>query len=179
MGTLLEGGSFETWNDPKGNPLLALNRDGSVIGQSLGFMDGSRVTVKTATVNISSTQIKAANTTPALVMAGISGHYYYLIQVALEYKFVSIPYIDPSSANINVQLGSPVAADLPLNSEAATGFLDLTQSAIAVLTRIEDGSQPIFSAAVSGQGIYVAFSSAVTTGNGLLNVSAVYQDFVL
>jgi hypothetical protein len=41
MATIKEGGSFETFNDVKGNPLIALNRDGTILTQGIDFADGS------------------------------------------------------------------------------------------------------------------------------------------
>jgi hypothetical protein len=42
MATIKEGGSFETFNDVKGNPLISLNRDGTISNQGLTFADGTK-----------------------------------------------------------------------------------------------------------------------------------------
>jgi len=44
MATITEGGSFETFNDPRGNPLIALHRDGTILTQGLTFPDGTKQT---------------------------------------------------------------------------------------------------------------------------------------
>ena len=41
MSIIQEGGSFQTFNDPQGNPLIALNRDGTIT--SKGIFNGSIV----------------------------------------------------------------------------------------------------------------------------------------
>jgi hypothetical protein len=41
MPTIKEGGSFETFNDPRGNPLIAINRDGTVSVVGVDFADGT------------------------------------------------------------------------------------------------------------------------------------------
>jgi hypothetical protein len=42
MPTIHEGGSFETFNDPGGNPLIAINRDGTVSTLGIDFADGTK-----------------------------------------------------------------------------------------------------------------------------------------
>ena len=44
MATLIEGGSFETFKDPSGNPLVSINRDGTLSTQGVLFPDGSEIT---------------------------------------------------------------------------------------------------------------------------------------
>jgi hypothetical protein len=41
MATLIEGGSFETFNDPSGNSLIALKRDGTISTTGVSFPDGT------------------------------------------------------------------------------------------------------------------------------------------
>jgi hypothetical protein len=38
---LFEGKAFESWNDPYGNRLISINRDGTISVQGLVFPDGS------------------------------------------------------------------------------------------------------------------------------------------
>jgi hypothetical protein len=44
MSTLKEGGSFETFNDVMGNPLISINRDGTISTLGIGFPDGTKQT---------------------------------------------------------------------------------------------------------------------------------------
>ena len=44
MATIHEGGSFETFNDVMGNPLIALNRDGTINTRGIDFSDGTQQT---------------------------------------------------------------------------------------------------------------------------------------
>lgn len=51
-------GAFQSFHDPRGNPLIALNRDGSVFFQSLLFSDGStQNTAATGTVNFADAEV--------------------------------------------------------------------------------------------------------------------------
>lgn len=47
---LLRGQTFQTWNDPYGNRLSSINRDGTVSVQGVNFPDGT--TLKTATAAV-------------------------------------------------------------------------------------------------------------------------------
>jgi hypothetical protein len=42
MATIKEGGSFETFNDPRGNPLISINRDGTISTLGIDFADGTK-----------------------------------------------------------------------------------------------------------------------------------------
>ena len=44
MAILKEGGKFETFNDVKGNPLVSINRDGTVSAIGIDFADGTKQT---------------------------------------------------------------------------------------------------------------------------------------
>lgn len=40
MSKIIEGGNFERWNDPEGNLLIALNRDGTIDCGGVNLIEG-------------------------------------------------------------------------------------------------------------------------------------------
>jgi hypothetical protein len=49
--TILNGGSFVQWNDPVGNPLISINRNGTLSTEGINFPDGSKQITALGSVN--------------------------------------------------------------------------------------------------------------------------------
>ena len=79
MATLIEGGSFETFKDPSGNPLVSINRDGTLSTQGVLFPDGSEITsagAVTGAVYNATTGFQVSGAAPAGdVLAGDGSHF--------------------------------------------------------------------------------------------------------
>lgn len=99
MTVIKNGGSFQSFPDVNGNPLISINRDGSVLAQSIAYGDGTSQTtapvsvVNSATVTLSSAQLKALNTTPVvLIPAQGAGTLIVPTAEVFDYKFGTVQY---------------------------------------------------------------------------------------
>jgi hypothetical protein len=106
MTTFLEGGSFERWNDPNGNPLAAVNRDGTVLAQGINLPSAK---IKTASVTLTSAQFKSLGTSPLAIVPGVAGKYLQPISpfLFINFPYGGTPYTDPSTgSNIAIASGN-------------------------------------------------------------------------
>ena len=70
-----EGGSFETFNDPHGNPLISINRDGTISTEGVRFADGTEQTTAGAGGGGSGTPAQGIDATQYGVMG--NGHFVF------------------------------------------------------------------------------------------------------
>jgi hypothetical protein len=123
MATIKEGGSFETFNDVKGNPLISLNRDGTILNQGLTFADGT----KQVTAGGSSAQPTTINGFVGTLIKDAAGNDLMFIapqgSAGPQYTYV---WFGANAANPTLTNYSIVADTIDQGSEFADIFINST-----------------------------------------------------
>jgi hypothetical protein len=76
---LKEGGVFVRWNDPNGNPLIAVNRDGTIFSQGLKFQNGSQTISAVQTSRVSTTIAPGLSTVDLLWGQPFNDNSYFVL----------------------------------------------------------------------------------------------------
>jgi hypothetical protein len=98
MPPIKEGGSFETFNDPQGNPLIALNRDGTILTRGIDFADGTKQSTGSSggTLSTPAIFIPGVGTDPRSAALGMSTFSLANSAVTgIAYFIFSTPYVIP------------------------------------------------------------------------------------
>jgi len=192
MGPLLEGAgnipqqSFVQWNDPHGNKLISINRDGTIsclgLNVPISVPQGDVVFAYRATVKVSSSQLLASYTAPVLLVSCPIG--LDIVVKGINVYFVPGPTNTPytfSNPNTSLLIGYDTAPpsqstiyDGDYYQMEAAGFVDQTLV----------NAQPIWvpvegfgSFQTPGGDLYLTEdTSALTGGDGTL---LVYIDYSL
>jgi hypothetical protein len=145
---------------------------------------GGSSAFSSATVTVTSAQLKALNTTAVQLVAGVAGHYFSPIQATVEYVFGGTAYTVVSNPNLVIGLGTLEAENLLSTTFACANFVDQTSSQVVTIPIAAVGTVGQVNAVtdVTGLGIYLettGISGSLTLGNGTLKITVIYQDTTL
>ena len=143
---------------------------------------GGSSAFSSATVTVTSAQLKALNTTSVQLVAGVAGHYFSPIQATVEYVFGTPAYTIVGNPQLDIGIGASGAEQL-LSSVGCSNFVDQTFSQVVTLEIATAGSPNVNAVSdVTGLGIYLettGISGSLTLGNGTLKITVIYQDTTL
>ena len=143
---------------------------------------GGSSAFSSATVTVTSAQLKALNTTSVQLVAGVAGHYFSPIQATAEYVFGTTAYTIVGTPNLIIALGASGAENL-LSSTTFSDFVDQTSSQVVTIPVATVGSVGQINAVtdVTGLGIYLETTGigSLTLGDGTLKITVIYQNTTL
>ena len=144
---------------------------------------GGSSAFSSATVTVTSAQLKALNTTSVQLVAGVAGHYFSPIQATVEYVFGTTAYTVTGFSSFSIGIGA-TANEVLLGGFNTAGFVDQTSSQVMTVPIAAAGAPGQINAVtdVTGLGIYLETlpaGSALTLGNGTLKITVIYQDTTL
>jgi hypothetical protein len=140
MSTIKEGGSFETFNDPRGNPLTSINRDGTISTLGIDFADGTKQT--TAATGGGSSNVRATGNIMYTVTATDVSRGYATFPFTFSTPFADANYaVSGSDTGLNSGVDSVVAGYMFAGSvsKTASGFTAVvTYTALGTQMNIDD-----------------------------------------
>ena len=143
---------------------------------------GGSSAFSSATVTVTSAQLKALNTTSVQLVAGVAGHYFSPIQATAEYVFGTTAYTIVGGPELNIGIGAS-GAEYLLSYATFTGFVDQTSSQVVTIPVAAVGSVGQINAVtdVTGLGIYLETTGigSLTLGDGTLKITVIYQNTTL
>jgi hypothetical protein len=145
---------------------------------------GGSSAFSSATVTVTSAQLKALNTTAVQLVAGVAGHYFSPIQATVEYVFGTTAYtVVGGFPSFTIGIGA-TANEVLLGSFITSGFVDQTSSQVVTVPIAAAGTPGQVNAVtdVTGLGIYletIPGGTALTLGDGALKIKVIYQDTTL
>jgi len=145
---------------------------------------GGSSAFSSATVTVTSAQLKALNTTAVQLVAGVAGHYFSPIQATVEYVFGGTAYTMVGGSSFSIGIGAtPNVAEVLLGVFSATGFVDQTSSQVVTVPIAAAGAPGQINAVsdVTGLGIYLETTGlgSLTLGDGTLKITVIYQNTTL
>jgi len=143
---------------------------------------GGSSAFSSATVTVTSAQLKALNTTSVQLVAGVVGHYFSPIQATVEYVFGTTAYTVGGFSSFSIGIGATDNETL-LGGFNTAGFVDQTFSQVMTVPIGSTNVTQVNAVTdVTGLGIYLEtlpLGSALTLGNGTLKITVIYQDTTL
>jgi len=142
---------------------------------------GGSSAFSSATVTVTSAQLKALNTTSVQLVAGVAGHYFSPIQATAEYVFGTTAYTVVGTTIGNIGIGAS-GVEVLLSQFQYPGLVDQTSSQVATIPIQTAGSVGINAVSnVTGLGIYLETTGLghLTLGDGTLKITVIYQDTTL
>jgi len=171
--------TFVSWKDPDGDPLVAVNRDGTISAQGVIYGDGTKQTTASGggtgildiSFTLSSAQILALNTTGIQVIAAPgTGKYINVIGASLELIAGATPYTITSVTALVLKYPSDSIGNwlwgITNNSinGGVAGFLDQAINTLGYMVSAGANSQHYSNAAVNIQ----AVGANPSAGNGTI-----------
>ncbi len=182
--TIREGGSFQTWNDPNGNPLIALNRDGTISTEGIAFADGTTQTTASASglrqgrVLISATDFLTLGT-PFTLFTPSAGALIVPVSLNLVSNFVTTGY-----SNVDNLLFGWLGSSQTFFTQGAGGFCDgsTTQSQFASaqssVASVQSNLTDFVDVPLQIEAQLSSSPSNPTGGDGTLTVDLLYYEII-